>query len=111
MDKSARIVQVNPLHTKRLKEVNDNSPGKTDDKDPGVVADIIKLGRALSVVIPEGDAAYLRRLNNAKKRHIGERNANLKRTPLGKDVKYPGVNRTKSGYFEPAFRFYPGPPR
>jgi transposase len=76
-DKPARIVQVNPLHTKRLKEVNDNSPGKTDDKDPRVIADIIKLGRALSVVVPEGDAAYLRRLNNARERHAGERIALL----------------------------------
>ena len=76
-DKPARIVQVNPLHTKRLKEVNDNSPGKTDDKDPRVIADIIRLGRALSIVVPEGDAAYLRRLNNARERHAGERIALL----------------------------------
>jgi transposase len=77
MDKPVRIVQVNPMHTKRLKEVNDNSPGKTDDKDPRVIADIIRLGRALSIVVPEGDAAYLRRLNNARERHIGERTALL----------------------------------
>ena len=69
--KPVNIVQVNPFHTKRLKEVNDNSPGKTDDKDPRVIADIIRLGRALSIVIPEGDAAYLRRLNNARERHVG----------------------------------------
>jgi len=75
MDKPVKIVQVNPMHTKRLKEVNDNSPGKTDDKDPRVIADIIKLGRALSIVVPEGDAAYLRRLNNTRERHIGERTA------------------------------------
>jgi len=77
MDKPVSIVQVNPMHTKRLKEVNDNSPGKTDDKDPRVIADIIRLGRSLSVVVPEGDAAYLRRLNNARERHIGERTALL----------------------------------
>lgn len=75
--KPVEIVQVNPLHTKRLKEVNDNSPGKTDDKDPRVIADIIKLGRALSIVVPEGDAACLRRLNNARERHTGERAALL----------------------------------
>ncbi len=77
MDKPVSIVQVNPMHTKKLKEVNDNSPGKTDDKDPRVIADIIRLGRALSIVVPEGDAAYLRRLNNARERHIGERTALL----------------------------------
>lgn len=77
MDKPVTVVQVNPLHTKRLKEVNDNSPGKTDDKDPRVIGDVLRLGHALSVVVPEGDAAYLRRLNNARERHVGERTALL----------------------------------
>jgi transposase len=73
--KPVKIVQVNPMHTKRMKEVNDNSPLKTDDKDPRVIADIIRLGHALTVVVPEGDAAYLRRLNNARERHVRERTA------------------------------------
>src|SRR5512136_3226071 len=75
--KQVKIVQVNPMHTKKMKEVNDNSPLKTDDKDPRVIADIIRLGRALTVVVPEGDAAYLRRLNNARERHVGEQTALL----------------------------------
>jgi transposase len=75
MKKPVRVVQVNPMHTKRVKEINDNSPLKTDDKDPRVIADIIKLGRALSILIPEGDAAYLRRLNNSRERHVRERTA------------------------------------
>ena len=37
-----------------MKEVNDNSPLKTDDKDPRVIADVIRLGRALIVIVPEG---------------------------------------------------------
>jgi transposase len=77
MSKPVTMVQVNPLHTKRLKEVNDNSPRKTDDKDPRVIGDVLRLGHALSVVVPEGDAAYLRRLNNARERHVGERTALL----------------------------------
>jgi transposase len=77
MDKPVTIVQVNPMHTKRIKELNDNSPLKTDDKDPRVIADVLRLGHALSVVVPEGDAAYLRRLNNARERHVGERTALL----------------------------------
>jgi transposase len=76
-NKSVKIVQVNPMHTKRMKEVNDNSPLKTDDKDPRVIADIIRLGHALTVIVPEGHAAYLRRLNNARERHIRERTALL----------------------------------
>jgi transposase len=75
MNKPVRIVQVNPMHTKRVKEINDNSPLKTDEKDPRVIADIIRWGHALSIVIPEGDAAYLRRLNNSRERHVRERTA------------------------------------
>jgi transposase len=75
--KQVEIVQVNPMHTKKMKEVNDNSPLKTDDKDPRVIADIIRLGRALTIVVPEGDAAYLRRLNNARERHVREQTALL----------------------------------
>jgi transposase len=77
MKKPVMLVQVNPMHTKRIKELNGNSPLKTDDKDPRVIADIIKLGHSLSIVIPEGDAAYLRRLNNSRERHIRERTALL----------------------------------
>jgi len=73
--KPVNIVQLNPLHTKRMSEINDNSPLKTDRKDPRVIADVIRIGHALSVVVPEGDAAYLRRINNARERHIKERTA------------------------------------
>src|SRR5512139_471169 len=76
-NKQVKIVQVNPLHTKKMKEVHGNSPLKTDDKDPRVIADIIRLGRALTIIVPEGDAAYLRRLNNARERHVGEQTALL----------------------------------
>jgi transposase len=75
--KPVTIVQVNPLHTKRMREINDNSPLKTDRKDPRVIADVIRIGHALSVMVPEGDAAYLRRLNNARERHTKERTALL----------------------------------
>lgn len=66
--KGVRLVQVNPMHTKRLKELTGNSPLKTDRKDPKVIADIIELGHALTVVIPEGPAAELRRLTQARER-------------------------------------------
>ena len=71
--KPVRLVQVNPLHTKRLKDLQGNSPGKTDRKDPRVIADIIALGHALSVVIPQGAAAELRRLTLARERSIQRR--------------------------------------
>jgi transposase len=66
-------VQVNPMHTKRLKELPGNSPLKTDRKDPKVIADIIELGHALTVVIPQGPAAELRRLTQGRERTIESR--------------------------------------
>jgi len=71
--KHVRVVQVNPLHTKRLKELQGNSPSKTDRKDPKIIADIIELGHALTVVIPEGISAELRRLTHARERDLERR--------------------------------------
>ena len=63
------------MHTKRIKELTGNSPNKTDKKDPRVIADVISLGHSLTVVMPEGAAAQLRRLTHARERAIGRRTA------------------------------------
>lgn len=68
--RKVRLMQVNPSHTKKIKEVYDNSPNKTDAKDPKVIADLVELGRFLSVVIPEGTVAELRQLSHARERHL-----------------------------------------
>ena len=73
--KKVKIVQINPMHTKRVKELEGNSPNKTDQKDPKVIADIIELGHALTVVLPEGSAAELRRLTHARERAMQRRTA------------------------------------
>jgi transposase len=75
--KPVRLVQVNPFHTKRIKELTGNSPNKTDRKDPRVIADVISLGHALTLVVPEGQAAHLRRLTQARERVIKRRTAAL----------------------------------
>jgi transposase len=67
-NKPVKLVQINPMHSKRLKDLTGNSPNKTDNKDPRVIADVICLGHALTVVIPEGAAAHLRRLTHARER-------------------------------------------
>ena len=73
--KPIKLVQVNPMHTKKLKELTGNSPNKTDKKDPRVIADVISLGHSLTVVVPEGAAAQLRRLTQARERAIERRTA------------------------------------
>ena len=73
--KPVKLVQVNPMHTKRIKELTGNSPNKTDKKDPRVIADVISLGHSLTVVVPEGAAAQLRRLSHARERAMDRRTA------------------------------------
>lgn len=75
--KPVHLVQVNPLHSKRLKELTGNSPCKTDKKDPRVIADIMSLGHALTLVVPQGAAAQLRRLTQARERAMKRRTALL----------------------------------
>lgn len=62
-EKGIRTVLINGYHTKRVKEISDNSPLKSDDKDPTVIADIMELGCVMRYWKPEGPAAELRYLN------------------------------------------------
>lgn len=73
-DRNVDLVQVNPKHVKRLKEGRDNSPNKTDKKDPKVIADIMQLGWTLSTILPEGVPADLRRLVHDRESFIKHRN-------------------------------------
>jgi len=73
--KPLKLVQINPMHSKRIKELTGNSPNKTDKKDPRVIADVISLGHALTLVVPEGAAANLRRLTQARERALKKRTA------------------------------------
>lgn len=77
LKKPVTLVQVNPFHTKRVKELTGNSPNKTDRKDPRVIADVISLGHALTLVVPKGPAAHLRRLTQARERAMKRRTAAL----------------------------------
>lgn len=72
--KKIPMVQVNPVNSKKARELRDNSPNKTDKKDPRVIADLVQLNCYLSVIIPKGDAAELRQLLHARERAIGFQN-------------------------------------
>ena len=47
-----KIVLVNPLHVKKSKELDDNSPTKNDVKDARVIAQLVKDGRYSEPNIP-----------------------------------------------------------
>ena len=74
MDKPGVVlVQVNPAHVKKMKEVTDNSPNKTDKKDPRVIAQLISMGNFLTCIIPEGAPAELRVLSQARDSQVTSR--------------------------------------
>jgi len=75
--KRVRLAMVNSSHTHKLKELYGNSPNKTDYKDPKVIADIVELGHTLTLIVPEGAAAQLRRLTNAREKEMVRRTALL----------------------------------
>ena len=55
-----KFVSVNPLHVKKSKELDDNSPTKNDVKDARVIAQLVKDGRYAEPTIPQGVFAELR---------------------------------------------------
>ena len=59
-DNNIKVVLVNPFHVKRSKELDDNSPTKSDKKDPKTIAMLVKDGRYVEPIIPEGVYAELR---------------------------------------------------
>jgi len=61
-----RVVGVNPYHTKRAKELDDNSPTKSDRKDAITIARLVKEGRFFSPYLPEGIYGELRGLANTR---------------------------------------------
>jgi transposase len=55
-----KLVMVNPMHVKKSKELDDNSPTKNDVKDAYVIARLIQDGRYSEPQIPEGIYAEIR---------------------------------------------------
>lgn len=55
-----KIAIVNPMHVKKSKELDDNSPTKNDIKDARVIAQLVKDGRYAEPNIPKGVYADLR---------------------------------------------------
>jgi transposase len=59
-EKAIKLVVVNPMHVKKSKELDDNSPTKNDVKDAKVIAQLVKDGRYAEPNIPQGVYADLR---------------------------------------------------
>ena len=65
--KDYTLLQVNSKHTKRFKDITDNTSNKTDHKDPKVIAQIVMIGSGLHVNLPSGPKADLRELTRMRK--------------------------------------------
>jgi len=74
-----RVVGVNPYHTKKAKELDDNSPTKSDKKDALTIARLVKDGRYFDPYLPEDIYAELRVLTNGRV-SIMKRNNAVKNT-------------------------------
>jgi transposase len=61
-----KVVMINPYHTKRAKELDDNSPTKSDRKDSLTIARLIRDGRYYEVYLPRNVYAELRVLSNTR---------------------------------------------
>lgn len=70
--KGMRLVFVNPFAVKRLKELDDNSPKKTDLKDPKTIGKLVVDGRYCYPYIPEGIYQDLREVASSRDRIMKE---------------------------------------
>ncbi len=57
-----KLAIVNPYHVKCARELDDNSPSKSDQKDPKTIGMLVKDGRYRDVYIADGDYQELREL-------------------------------------------------
>lgn len=74
-EQKMKLVLVNPYHVKKSKELDDNSPTKTDRKDPKTIAKLVIEGRYMEPYIPEGIYAELRIAVNSRHRINKELNS------------------------------------
>lgn len=73
------LVMVNTFSVKKIKELDDNSPRKTDSKDPKTIAKLVVDGRYSIPYMPEGIYAEIRDLVYSRDRIIKQHNISANR--------------------------------
>ena len=66
MQNRITVVLVNPYHVKTSKELDDNTPSKSDPKDTGIIGRLVKEGRFMTAYLPQGIYGELRALSNLR---------------------------------------------
>ena len=69
-----KLVMVNPFSVKKIKELDDNSPKKTDSKDLKTIAKLVVDGRYSIPYMPEGIYAEIRDLVYSRDRIVKQHN-------------------------------------
>ena len=87
--KGMKLVFVNPYHVKQSKEMDDNSPKKTDQKDPKTIAKLVVEERYLYPYIPEGVYAELRAAMSRRERILKELSATENRIQRWLKIHFP----------------------
>lgn len=83
------VVFVNPFHVHQIKELDDNSPKKTDSKDPKTIAKLVVDGRYCIPYMPEGIYADLREAVSSRDRILKELNASANRIQRWLKIYFP----------------------
>ena len=88
-DHKKRLVMVNPFSVKKIKELDDNSPKKTDSKDPKTIAKLVVDGRYSIPYIPEGIYAEIRDLVYSRDRIMKQHNISANRIQRWLAIHFP----------------------
>ena len=88
-DHKMNLVMVNPFSVKKIKELDDNSPKKTDAKDPKTIAKLVIDGRFSYPYMPEGIYAEIRDLEYSRDRIIKQHNISANRIQRWLAIHFP----------------------
>jgi len=87
--RNEEVRTVQPAHTHKAKELEDNSPGKHDVKDSGIIADLDRQGKSLRLVRKQGIFAELRHLTVCRQRLKQDINREINRLYGVLDLLFP----------------------
>ncbi len=88
-DHQKELVMVNPFSVKKIKELDDNSPKKTDSKDPKTIAKLVVDGRYSIPYMPEGIYAEIRDLVYSRDRIVKQHNISANRIQRWLAIHFP----------------------
>ena len=97
-EKEIKIAIVNPMHVKKSKELDDNSPTKNDPKDARVIAQLVKDGRYAEPNIPDGIYADLRTAMNLRDVLVEELTSVKARVARWMDIYFPEFEEVFSSW-------------